>query len=531
MSGLFLAVGLSVGIWLAGFLTMRFHLGDPLMRLSYDCMHLFFSHRPDPRVLIIAINEDTERKLGLHQGESFSRRFHARLLTRLKEAGAERVCYDILFDRPSPDAGADEELVKAVRSHGHVILGATEEAIRHDNEIRQNKVIPPFSGLREAAEGWGLLNVSLPDADGVIRRFDASTELVPAMTTIAAGAELGHPPSRPEADLWMCYQAWPGEIPTLEFADCMDPATVPDGNLHGKTVFIGGEYAADSYGRRDSFRTPYSRFGMPDISGVAWHATAFLNARENFWLVSAGQIRNGIWCIPFALASLLIFRRKNGAWVYAGSVVIAWFVLTMAVAVTSILMIWSNLVLVNWLVPVLVQFPCCLVGLLSHRLSDSKQTIVMAPDPKGIGEVDVFISFSSKDESLAVTLKNFLDRNGCPAWVCKEHIQEGTSWAKAIIAAIEKCEAALFILSKDSLVSPWCESEIARAKSLGKRLLYLRTDDTPLKDEFSLLLQSRQEIDGRGKEPEILFPRVFTALDQALHPHRTDSRIVAEAPR
>ena len=197
------AAALAAGIWLVGFLLMRLPLGDPFLRLSYDALHLFTSHQPDPRVLVVALNEDTDRKLSRHHGEPFSRRFHARLLDRLKQAGAERVCFDILFDLPSSDPAADEALIAAVKAHGHVILGGTEEGIRRDKSISQNSVIAPFPALRKAAEGWGLLNVSPPDVDGVIRRFNPGSGLAPPLAAVAA-QESGR------SDLTRCAGGTPG---------------------------------------------------------------------------------------------------------------------------------------------------------------------------------------------------------------------------------------------------------------------------------------------------------------------------------
>ena len=514
------AAALAAGIWLVGFLLMRLPLGDPFLRLSYDALHLFTSHQPDPRVLVVALNEDTDRKLSRHHGEPFSRRFHARLLDRLKQAGAERVCFDILFDLPSSDPAADEALIAAVKAHGHVILGGTEEGIRRDKSISQNSVIAPFPALRKAAEGWGLLNVSPPDVDGVIRRFNPGSGLAPPLAAVAAQVETGEEPAT--GPLWMYYQSLPGRMTTVEFSDCLDPEVVPDDMLHGKTVFVGGKYASDEYGRRDAFRTPYTRFGAPDTYGVAWHATAFLNARDNLWLVPAGPVRNAIWCLPFALASLLVFARGKRAGLHAGLILGLWALLAILLAAASIYLIWNDRVLVNWTLPLLVQFPLCLLALLVHRLVKPRVQFLMAPLPKELEHISVFVSFSTKDEALATELAEFLSHNGHPAWLCKEHIESGGVWADAIAAAITKCQVVLFVLSKNSLASTYCLDEITMAKSRKKPIIPLRIDPSPLTGRYELHLAAAQEINGQKLKNSALFPKVIAAVNRTLAGEHND---------
>jgi CHASE2 domain-containing sensor protein len=508
-------IGVAAGIWLAGFLPMRLSFGeDRLLRLSYDTLHLFTNHQPDHRVLVIALNENSDRKLGRRQGEPFSRRFHAKLLARLKQAGVERVCYDIIFDLPSSDPAADEQLVNAVRSHGHVILGATEELAGRDKDktLKKTEVIKPFPALRDAAEGCGLVNVGTLDRDGVVRRFDNDSGLLPTLAMAAAKAELREQPDADSGLPWMHYKALPGTIPTVDFADCLNPEIVPDDMLRGKTVFIGGQYAADDYGRRDTFKTPYSRFGAPAIYGVTWHAVAFLNARDGLWLTLAGPVRDGLWCLPFALAALLVFKFKGGGWKHLCIISGLWLLLAVVLAIASLLLIWKDQVLVNWAVPLLVQFPCCLVA-LSVRPNDK---ILAAAPARDLGEVSVFISFSTKDLSIASDLQRFLSQSGYPSWLCKEHIESGGAWADSIAAALSKCQVVLFIVSEHSIASDYCLDEITLAKSKKKRIIPLRIDNSPLPGRYELHLAATQEIDGRAMSPEELLPVVAAAVNRAM---------------
>ncbi|MGB9101017.1 MAG: CHASE2 domain-containing protein, partial [Stenotrophomonas indicatrix] len=64
---------------------------------AYDLMVGSWDYRPDPSVLIVAIDEGSLQQLGQWP---WPRSMHARLLDRLTDAGAERVALDLMLSEP-----------------------------------------------------------------------------------------------------------------------------------------------------------------------------------------------------------------------------------------------------------------------------------------------------------------------------------------------------------------------------------------------------------------------------------------------
>ena len=99
----------------------------------------------------------------------------------------------------------------------------------------------------------------------------------------------------------------------------------------------------------------------------------------------------------------------------------------------------------------------------------------------------LFISHSSKNNDRAIALTDWLVREG---WSGPNDIfldldpdrgiAAGQRWAKALEEAAKRCEAVLFLASKEWLSSKWCGDEYALANRLNKKLFALILDDTEL---------------------------------------------------
>ena len=96
----------------------------------------------------------------------------------------------------------------------------------------------------------------------------------------------------------------------------------------------------------------------------------------------------------------------------------------------------------------------------------------------------LFISHSSKNDDWAIALKDWLVREG---WSGEDDvfldldpdrgISAGQRWAHALEDAATRCEAVLFLVSSDWLVSKWCADEYQLASKLNKKLFALLIDD------------------------------------------------------
>jgi diguanylate cyclase (GGDEF)-like protein len=114
--------------------------------------------------VVVAIDDASLRSIGRWP---WSRRQHAQLIDRLREAGAAVIVYDVPFTEPATDPQDDEVLARALVRHHHVIL-PVQGAIR--SGLAGQAVLEPTAPLAQAAAA--LAHGDLPvDADGRVRRF------------------------------------------------------------------------------------------------------------------------------------------------------------------------------------------------------------------------------------------------------------------------------------------------------------------------------------------------------------------------
>ncbi len=83
----------------------------------------------------------------------------------------------------------------------------------------------------------------------------------------------------------------------------------------------------------------------------------------------------------------------------------------------------------------------------------------------------VFISYSRQDEIVAKRVFNELNSNGVPAYRDLDRLQPGSSWAPALIEAIDGSEAVAILLSEASVTSPAVLKEVQYAIEKNKALI------------------------------------------------------------
>jgi CHASE2 domain-containing sensor protein len=180
-------------------------------------------HEPTPSgVVVVAIDDVTFSDLRLQW--PFPRSLHAKLIDRLKKAGAREVVYDVQFTEPTKPA-EDMALYRAIARFRNVVL-ATTEVDKHGH----TNVLGGDANL--AAVGARAASSSLPiDADGVKDRFEYSVD---GLTSLAvAAAERAGGPKLERQDFagggaWIDYRGGPRTFPTVSFSNVLqgryDPA-------------------------------------------------------------------------------------------------------------------------------------------------------------------------------------------------------------------------------------------------------------------------------------------------------------------
>jgi len=267
--------------------------GRPLISKSYEQLLLWRGEIATHDAVIVSLDEVSFQKLEQPLNAPWDRALHARLIDRLTAAGARAIVFDIVFTDPNPsNPAADENLARAIKSSGRVILAADNVRIGP----KQKQIFPPFPLLRDAAAAIGSAEV-LPDPDLVVRTHTPEDQL-PSLSWAAAeflGAKATQQEPLRTAERWMNYYGPPNSFPWRSYYEALDPALVGDDCFRGKAVFVGArintKFAGD---RKDEYINPFGAASSKAMSeereaqfipGVEIQATAFLNLMRGDWLV------------------------------------------------------------------------------------------------------------------------------------------------------------------------------------------------------------------------------------------------------
>ncbi len=189
------------------------------------------SRAPDTRVVGVKIDADTFGALG--RGWPFPRRLHARVIDRLRVAGARAIAYDVQFSEPTI-VTQDNALINAVRRAGIVALAATEV----DTSGTAN-VFGSGSAQRAARVQVGFAGFPV-EPGAVIRKVPSSVDGLPSFARVAAAIFERVPADRRAfaGDAWIDFAGPPGSFPAIDFADVLD-GTFDAEKVRGRVVVIG----------------------------------------------------------------------------------------------------------------------------------------------------------------------------------------------------------------------------------------------------------------------------------------------------
>lgn len=282
--GATLAMGLGLALH-------HFRIGQTLVYWSYDLPFVLRPTVQPKEVVLVYMDDEAHDRLGQSRLAAWDRSLHARLVDRLTAAGARAIVFDVVFSDPGPVPAHDQQLARALKASGRVILAADTVPAGLGTPTRQRAVTPPTELLREAAADFGSAE-TVPCYDFAIRQHFHGTadDLVPSLSW-AAAAFVGAPVTRrPEARLqerWINYYGPPGTLPSVSYHRALDPQAAPDRLFRDKVVFVGAWLLTKFAGeRKDEFRNPFSYWRSQDrfISGVEVQATQFLNLLRGDWL-------------------------------------------------------------------------------------------------------------------------------------------------------------------------------------------------------------------------------------------------------
>lgn len=203
-------------------------------RLELAAVDAMFSVREDPAKAggLVVVGMDQATLSELEAPQVLPRRLHARMLDRLREAGARAVAYDIQFTEPSDSVEDDNALVEAVERTAAeipVVLATSEADAQGRHQV--------FGGIAEEL-GAVVGHATMPaDGDGVTRHLQARAQNLETFPVATARAVTGRLPAPREG--WIDFAGPPGTVRELSFVDVLE-GRVPDSVLRGRIVVVGG---------------------------------------------------------------------------------------------------------------------------------------------------------------------------------------------------------------------------------------------------------------------------------------------------
>jgi CHASE2 domain-containing sensor protein/signal transduction histidine kinase len=204
--------------------------------LAYDALLHLETHEPDPRILLVTIDNHSLQAVGRWP---WPRDVHAELIERLAEAAPSAIAYDVLFLEPAP---GDSRLGEAIGRAGPVFLPLLLDRMGSAGSPLAIQPVPP---LLEAASGTGHVNL-IPDRDGKIRRVrlterDGAAEWPHLMDIVRRQAQRGAAsPSASDSDgiILLPFAGPSGHFPTIG-ADAVLRGELPAELLRGRIVIVG----------------------------------------------------------------------------------------------------------------------------------------------------------------------------------------------------------------------------------------------------------------------------------------------------
>lgn len=103
-----------------------------------------------------------------------------------------------------------------------------------------------------------------------------------------------------------------------------------------------------------------------------------------------------------------------------------------------------------------------------------------------------FISYSTKNQAAADSIRELLKRKGIATWMAPGDIPAGSKYAQVINRAVKECSCFVLVLTEDAQNSVWVAKEVERAINYRRPIIPVQLEDVTLNDEFELYISSDQ---------------------------------------
>ncbi len=293
--------------------------------LFYDALQRSRPHKPQPRIMLIAIDDRSLTEIGPWP---WPREMQARLLTALAQGKPQRVALDLLLLEKG-DAAGDRALETAIKNGPPTYL-PVQFAIPGQNGTSFT-VMKPIEQFLTAAAGTGHVNL-IPDADGSMRRafltfadgrsewYHLMTQLTgqPQPTRKTAAQSTGPAALIARDPALIAFTGPQGTFPTISAASVIN-GHVPPEALADKLLLVG----VTATGIGDAYATPVGSDHslMPGLEIQANLLDSMLSKRLIYPVTGIAPYLFGLVAILIMMLCLRFIRPRWTIWAWAGLLV------------------------------------------------------------------------------------------------------------------------------------------------------------------------------------------------------------------
>jgi len=260
-------------------------------------------HRPRSDVVVVGLDSRTTSAFGR---PPLPRSIHARVIDRLRAAGARVIAYDLRF-QSATEPREDRALISSVARNRPVVLATFDP---------DGKPIPvPAAHPDPERIGAVLASIGVPtDSDGKVRKLLYAPVELPTLPVRAAELALGRPVPESEFEdnaAWIDYPGPPGTVPTYSLVDVVR-GRVPRRAFAGKVVLVGPTDPIE----KDVLDTPTSDSPM---AGAELQADSIATVLSGFPLRPAPAWLDALLLVAAGLVAPLLGLRRSARLVLLGA--------------------------------------------------------------------------------------------------------------------------------------------------------------------------------------------------------------------
>jgi ankyrin repeat protein len=143
---------------------------------------------------------------------------------------------------------------------------------------------------------------------------------------------------------------------------------------------------------------------------------------------------------------------------------------------------------------------------------------------------DVFISYSSKDKSVADATCAVLEARGIRCWMAPRDILPGSEWGAAIIGAIASAKVMVLIYTSSSNASPQVRREVERAVARGLHVIPFRVEDVPMSPALEYFISTPHWLDALSPPLERHLDQLSKIIRAVLDAQKSSEPAAAQDP-